>query len=357
MRLGFHLIIALTLSGTIACQQPARAEGNPKSCPTMKEITIRASKDGKAIKKGGILYARGDEAVALHAVVKGTLGGRKVSYGEVPDTTGISDPGNWPRECPVSVQWAKVEALPEAYNNAYSAPPAKIETTESEWHKGWSVTADVHPTKMHDEYPEVPTGYGTMRYKVTATTVAGEVASPGQECRRSGAVCPDVFTLSYRPDDTYLGYLHELFNTPYIYGSKRIRGGHQSDILVGSDCADFAVYGKRRQRSRKKFGYTYTGGLYKLSSKRTKVHLDDEGFYVNKKNRRLSFSKDGDVRPGDLLNLPDGHVGVLLRDDGNGFLDTGDFLMHTLFREPEIVPIKDARWSNIDGKEVLRLKR
>jgi hypothetical protein len=357
MGLQFHVSLVLLLLSAAACQQPAQAGGNPKSCPTMKEVIIRASKGDEAVRKGGILYARGDESVKLHAVVKGTLGGRKVSYGEVPETGGMSAPGTWPKECPVTVQWAKVEALPVAYNNAYSAPPAEIETTESKWLNGWSVVADVHPTKMHDEYPEVASGYGTMRYKVTVTTAAGEVASPGQDCRRTGAICPEVFTLSYRPDDTYLGYLHELFNTPYIYGSKRIKGGHQSDILVGSDCADFAVYGKRRQRSRKKFGYTYTGGLYKLSSKRTKVHLDDEDYYVDKKNRRLSFTDDGDVRPGDLLNLPDGHVGVLVKDDGNGYLDTGDYLMHTLFREPEIVPIKDARWGNIDGKEVLRLKR
>lgn len=352
-----RLALLLVSLGIVACHAPVQAQGNPKACPSMKEVIIRASKDGEAVKKGGILYARGDEAVRLHAVVKGSLGGRKVSYGELPRTKGISAPSTWPAECPVTLQWAKIEALPVAYNNAYSAPPAEIETTETRWLEGWSVAADVHPTKMHDEYPQVTSGYGTMRFKVTATTAAGELSSPGQECRRSGAVCPGVFTLSIRPDDTYIGYLHELLNAPYIYGSKRIKGGHQSDLLVGSDCADFAVYGKRRQSSRKKFDYTYTGGLYKLASKRTRVHLDAEDYYVDKKNRRLTFAPDGDVRPGDLLNLPDGHVGVLVRDDGNGFLDTGDYLMHTLFREPEIVPVREARWGNIDGKEVLRLKR
>ena len=351
-------IVALALSlAALAGHAPAQAQGDPKSCPTMKEVTIRTSREGKAVKEGGILYARGDQVVQLHAVIKGTLSGRKVSYGAPPDAMGISAPSAWPAECPVTLRWAKVEALPVAYNNAYLAPPAEIEITETEWTEGWTVTADVHPTRMHDEYPQVATGYGTMRFKVTATTAAGQVSSPGQECRRSGALCPAVFTLSYRPDDTYLGYLHELMNVPYIYGSKRIQGGHQSDLLVGSDCADFAVYGKRRQSSRKKFDYTYTGGLYKLASKRTKVHLDDEAYYVDARNRRLTFGADGAVRPGDLLNLPDGHVGVLVRDNGNGFLDTSDFLMHTLFREPETVPIKDARWGNIDGKEVLRLKR
>lgn len=357
MRPWPHFVALTVLLGTPACQNSARAGGNPDACPTIREVSIHASVDGSRASTKSILYARGDQAVSLHAVIETTLKGKQTSYGQVPGKKGLAAPDSWPAECPVNIQWAKVEALPVSYNNAYSAPPAEIETTETEWQTGWTVEADVHPTKMHDEYPAVRTGYGTMRYKVTATTVAGTDASRGQECRRSGAICPDVFTLSYRPDDSYLGYLHELLNTPYIYGSKRIRGGHQSDLLVGSDCADFAVYGKRRQRSRKKFDYTYTGGLYKLASKRTKVHLDDESFYVDKKGRRLTFAKDGDVRPGDLLNLPDGHVGVLFRDDGDGFLDTGDYLMHTLFREPEIVPIEDARWGNIDGKEVLRLKR
>jgi hypothetical protein len=352
------LAAAAALCLLLACQGESRAgpPGDPAACPALSRIRILASVDGSKADADWPRFVRKGQQLTLHALVEATLDGRKRTFGDAPGHD-LSPPDQWPANCPVEIRWHKVEAEPQSYNNAYSAPPATIEAAETEWKNGWSVPADVHPTRMHDEYPDVPHGYGTMRYKATATTAAGSLATPGIDCRRDGALCPEIPLVAWRPDDTYLGYLHELFNTPYIYGSKRIRGGHQTDLLVGSDCADLTVYGKRRQRGRKHFGYTYTGGLYKLASKRTPVHLDDEGFYVDRKNRRLTFSDEGQVRPGDLLNLEEGHVGVLVRDDGDGYLDTGDLLLHTLFREPEIVPIKDCRWGGIDGKEVLRLKK
>ncbi len=328
-----------------------------EACPTLVSITIRATVEGTVARQKSPVFARGDQETILYAVVKARIERKSISFGALPNKGRLHSPQLWPADCPIELQWDKVEALPVSYNNAYSAPPAHIETAQTPWKAGWQAAADVHPTKMHDEYPESKTGYGVMRFKVTARAGKQAIASPGQECRSSGALCPEVFTLALRPDDSYLGYLHELLNSPYIYGSKNIKGGHQSDLLVGSDCADFAVYGKRRQRSRKAFPYTYTGGLYKLAAKRTRVTLDDDGFYLDLKGRRLTFSMQGQVQPGDLLNLPDGHVGVLFRDDGDGFLDSGDLLMHTLFREPEIVPIENCRWSTINGKEVLRLKR
>jgi hypothetical protein len=327
-----------------------------ETCPKLVSVSIQATVSGASAPTKSPVYARKDQPTVLFAVVKAKQGGKTVSFGALPGEPHLHAPELWPEECPIELQWTKVEALPVSYNNAHSAPPAHIETAHTPWRKGWQAAADVHPTRMHDEYPESKTGYGAMRFMLTVRSGQHSVSSPGQECRRSGALCPDVFTLAIRPDDSYLGYLHELLNTPYIYGSKGIKGGHQSDLLVGSDCADFAIYGKRRQRSKKAFPYTYTGGLYKYAAKRTRVSLDDDGFYLDSKGRRLTFSGKGQVQPGDLLNLPDGHVGVLFRDDGNGFLDTRDFLMHTLFREPEIVPIEACRWNAINGKEVLRLK-
>ena len=261
---------------------------------------------------------------------------------------------------PVTMTLDKKKQLLDDYNDIIWRTPgiqtSTISYAETEWKSGWSVPADVHPTLMHDDFADVGHGLGTMRYKLTATTAAQTLATEGTECRESGAVCRRVHTVAYRKDNSYLGYLHELFNCPYIYGSKRIKGGHQSDVLVGSDCADFAVYGKRRQRGKKKFGYTYTGGLYKLAKRRWKVSLDDEQFYVDKKKRRLTFGDGETIRPGDLINFEGGHVGVLVKDDGDGYLDTGDLIMHTLFREPEIVSIDDCRWGQVNGKEVLRLK-
>jgi hypothetical protein len=289
---------------------------------------------------------RADEEVTLFAVVRDAAGR---TWGAAPGAQA------WPAGCRATVRWAKVEALPESYNNAGSLPAAPIAYAETPWSEGWSVAADVHPTRMHDPAPGVPGGYGVMRYRVRVETPAGTAASPGAECREGGAVCRAVHAVARRPDDTTLGYTYELMNTPYIYGSKPIRGGHQSDLLVGSDCADLVVYGLRRRHGERRFGYTYTGGLARLSTRRWKVTLDATGRYVDGKGRPLTFGgPDAELRPGDALNFEEGHVGVLVADDGDGVLDLDDLILHTFVREPEIVPIRDCRWPGIGGKEVLR---
>jgi len=359
-----YLLIPMLIAAALpaSCRSPeprlAHAGGNPASCPQITSVSIvsRIGEEGTADEKRK--FARAGRTVTLFAVVKTGEGEERKSYTLAPlrRRKRTVDPAQWPAACPVKVSWQKVEAKVESYNNAYSAPPANISYAETDWKEGWSVAADVHPTLMHDDFSDVSHGLGTMRYKLLVQAGDQSVSSKGLECREGGAVCRAVHTVAYRKDDSYLGYLHELFNLPYIYGSKRIKGGHQSDLLVGSDCADFAVYGKRRQRGRKKFGYTYTGGLYKLSKKRFRVALDSENCYVDKKGKRLEFGNRKRVRPGDLINFDAGHVGVLVEDDGDGYLDTGDLIMHTLFREPEIVSIEDCRWGQVDGKEILRLK-
>jgi len=350
------LLFLLVLSACNSGTPPVFAGVNPADCPTIKSVSVVSRVGDTGLADGKRKFALAETPVTLWAIIE-TKDGRR--FGEAPTKKSrkMVPSTEWPSACPVEISWFKVEAEAVSYNNAYSAPPAEISYAETSWKSGWSIVADVHPTLMHDEFPDMKSGLGTMRYKAVAKTAAQEAASVGVECRESGAACRKIHTLSLRPDNSYLGYLYELYNTPYIYGSKRIKGGHQSDLLVGSDCADFTVYGKRRQRGKKKFGYTYTGGLYKLSSKRWRVTLDDEGFYIDKKGKRLTFGPEGKTRPGDLINFNGGHVGALVKDDGDGYLDTDDYVMHTLFKEPETVPIKDCRWGAIDGKEVLRLRK
>ena len=336
------------------------ADGAPgDGCPGVTEVAI-VSAVGGGEPDAGPRYARAGEVVTLYAVVEAEIGGRTVRFSEAP-LAGRRARGlrRWPADCPAALSWAKVEAEVEFYNNARSLPPADVLYRETPWKDdGWQVLADVHPTLMHDEFRHLDPGLGTMRYRVALRTPAGIVRSPGSDCRERGVLCRSVHTVAYRKDDTYLGYLYELFNTPYIYGSKTVRGGHQADRLLGSDCADFVVYGKRRQRGPGAFAYTYTGGLGRLAKKRWPVALDDERFYVDqRRGRRLTFGPEGEIRPGDLINFEGGHVGALVRDDGDGYLDTGDYIMHTFAREPETVPIEDCRWGGIEGYEILRWKR
>ena len=328
-------------------------------CPMIATVRVVSLVQGEELADAERKRVRIDQPVTLYAVVEARDGDQDQVYSDAPLKMGrgVLSSSLWPAACPLAFTWYKVEAEAESYSNPGSEPTATISYAQTQWAQGWSVVADVHPTLMHDDFQDVQLGQGVMRYMVTARTEDAEVQSPGKECRESGAICRAVHAVSYRPDDSYIGYLHELFNTPYIYGSKRIKGGHQSDLLVGSDCADFAVYGKRRQIGKSGYDYTYTGGLRKLAGKRWSVDLDSEGYYQTNNKERLTFGPEGEIRPGNLINFEEGHVGVLYQDDGDGLLDTGDLIMHTLFREPEIVSIAHCRWGGIHGKEVLRFKK
>jgi hypothetical protein len=342
-----------------ACQQypPALQAGPPPSnCPVITNVEIVSQVDSNGNPDASRKFVRQEQQVTMYAIVT-TESGVRFTSAPLRSKKNVKDGDHWPAECPVSLQWYKVEAQVESYNNAYSAPPAEILMEETTWKSGWSTTADVHPTLMHDEFADDKSGLGTMRFKVTANLPDGTShSSPGIESRETGAPDRKIHTVVYRKDNSYIGYLYELYNTPYIYGSKRIKGGHQSDLQVGSDCADLTIYAKRRQRGKKRFPYTYTGGLRKYAARYWRISLDDQNYYLDKKGKRMSFGEGKTIRPGDLINFDAGHVGILIKDDGDGFLDLDDFVMHTLVREPETVPIKDCRWGGIDGKEIIRLK-
>jgi len=341
-------VLLVLLLPTVASAAPP----DSAACPKIIEVRILSVAGGQKSATEERKLVRSDQPVTLYALVRT----KDTTYSDAPGRKPVPLPSaNWPAACPLLLEWRKLEADVGSYDNSHSAPPAMIDYVETAWDKGWMVTADVHPTIMHDDFKGIPHGLGSMRYRLLVDAGGRSVATPGLECRESGALCRKIHLVAYRPDDTALGYIHELFNTPYIYGSKTIRGGHQSDLLVGSDCADFAVYGKRRQRGKSKFEYTYTGGLPRLASKRTPVTRGDDGTYLDRKGKTLTFGPGKEVRPGDLLNLPSGHVVVLYQDDGNGVLDDRDLVAHTLLREPEIVPLRSCRWP-VHKADVLRLK-
>jgi len=322
------------------------------SCPEIEEVRILSMAEGQKVAGEDRKLVRSDQPVTLYAFVRT----KDATFSDAPGRKPAPLPSSkWPASCPAMLSWSKLEADVGSYDNSHSLPPATIDFVETAWEKGWNVVADVHPTRMHDDFKEVRHGLGVMRYRLVADAGGKRASTPGMDCRESGALCRRIHTVAYRPDDSPLGFLHELFNTPYIYGSKTIRGGHQADLLVGSDCADFAVYGKRRQRGKEKFGYTYTGGLSRLASRRTPVIRGEDGIYLDRKGKPLTCGPGQAVRPGDLLNLPSGHVVVLYRDDGDGALDDGDLVAHTLLREPEIVPLRLCRWP-VHKADVLRLK-
>lgn len=57
----------------------------------------------------------------------------------------------------------------------------------------------------------------------------------------------NIFQISVREADSYIGYITELLNVPFLLGPKNITSiGHQADLKIGIDCAELAIYGRRR---------------------------------------------------------------------------------------------------------------
>ena len=172
--------------------------------------------------------------------------------------------------------------------------------------------------------PGLP-GVGTMAYQVVT-----DGRAPPAPATAWGGLTKDVHRVTFRLDDSYLGYVTELVGTPYIFGSAGPDGRNQSDLLIGADCADLAVYGQRRLG--KKVDYTSTYGIDQQAPLVGAV-LGPDG--------RDDQGKPVPVKRGDVLHFPSSrHVAVLWEDKPPlGVLDPGDLMLHTCWDPPKIEPI------------------
>jgi len=190
--------------------------------------------------------------------------------------------------------------------------------------------------------PDHGHGVGTMRYQLVALQGDRVIASAGPEARRgkgSGGLTDQVMRVSIRRDDSYLGYLTEMYNQPYIWASAGLSDAtHQSERLEGSDCADFIVYGARRRGS--PLPYTYTGELPRYTRLLAAGTRGADGVYRDAHGTPLAFPR------GDVIVLFPRHVGALAADRGTlGVLDDQDLMMHTLFDSPKEQAIADSGYA------------
>ena len=111
-----------------------------------------------------------------------------------------------------------------------------------------------------------------------------------------------------RKDDTYTGYLTELLHTPFIIAPMVTEDGyHETDMRMGSDCAAFAIYGRRRQGYR--VSYCGPRGIYKYLREigkgplLPKKALDTE-IYAKKDTQSVKVGVDG-IERGDIVHFGD----------------------------------------------------
>jgi len=345
-----HAVICL-----VACSSAASAPTPPE--PVSKSVTVKTASpavvtigvrtndavvtrarivatvdDGKPSDKPS--YARSGQRVTLYAVI--ATKGAVYTDAALPKAHPLA-------EAPlVTLAWNRVEPASNNYSNGepdtFHYEPIDYQATPIDAHTG-SIAPDIRPTLT----PDHGNGVGTMRYQLVVAQGDRTIASPGVDARRgngSGGLTDAVTRVSIRRDDTYLGYLTEMYGQPYIWASSGLTDAtHQSDRLEGSDCADFVVYGRRRMG--KHVAYTWTGGLPDVTKLLASGARGDDGIYRDKKGKPIAFPEVGD-----LVLFPR-HVGVLVEDRGTiGVLDDQDILMHTLFDSPKEVPLADSGYAD-----------
>jgi len=301
--------------------------------------------------------ARRDQGVTLFAVIQARDGSRLLTFsdakqvrlgGKVVVTAPMA-------EAPAHrTSWFRVEPTEDNLSNTatgsfrFETIPYR-ETSIASAAGREHIAADVRPTLT----PDRGHGLGTMRYQLRIEGGGQTWKTPGSETRGgrgTGGLDDRVHRVSIRSDDSYVGFLGEMFGQPYIWASAGTSDRrHQSERLEGSDCADFVTYGWRRLGHR--IPYTWTEGLRRFTVRLGKGSPDAAGVYVDERGRPLPYPHDGD-----LILFPR-HVGVLVGDRGQlGVLDGADLMFHTLFKSPEIEEI--AATSYGDGPaELLRWTR
>jgi hypothetical protein len=222
------------------------------------------------------------------------------------------------------IDWLKLEPAVGSLNNTaphFHFEPIPYEATPLPQCKGkLECPADVRPTLL----PLTPglEDVGTMAFQVAVRFTDGTTASsPGMESTVSGGLSARVMRVVVRKDDTLIGFATELFNTPYIFGSAGVDGKNQSDLLIGSDCADLAIYAFRRSGANASYTSSYA---------------------IDRQAHPLPQSKE--VVSGDVLHFPHSrHVALLYQDNPPlGEVDDGDLILHTCWSPPRVQPLGRA---------------
>jgi hypothetical protein len=207
-------------------------------------------------------------------------------------------------------------------------------------------------------------GAGSMWFSAEVTLPDGRTlrAPDGADVDTLG-LSPDVARVSFRVDDSYLGWLGTYFGVPNVFGSNGTARDHQTDRYTGADCADVLV-GALRAMGRRDVPYLSVAQIGTAAARRTgTLVIDRDGRYL----RDVSPPRWGtDIAPGDLVtlgyldddarSLPRDwdHIAALVADaNGNGVLDGPDVIRHVTARGLDETPLVHAgrmqialwRWS------------
>jgi hypothetical protein len=309
-------------------------------------VHIVASIDGAGASDRPV-YARADQHVTLHVMLR--AGTAYYSDAPSPRLAGKAITATPLASAPsATLAWHRIEPAAANVSNTASGSfrfePIDYRTTAIEGAHAGALAADVRPTLT----PDHGDGVGTMRYQLVVTQGDRVLVTAGPSARRgggSGGLTDAVMRVTLRRDDTFLGYLTEMYGQPYIWASAGKAKAHQSERLEGSDCADLMVYGARRMG--KDLAYTWTGGLPQVTTLVASGDRDDKGVFRDREGKALAFTQIGDlVLFPPSKTIAHGHVGALAADRGTpGVLDEEDLIVHTLLDSPKQESIAKSGWA------------
>lgn len=270
-----------------------------------------------------------------------------------------------PLSQPISISWYEIQPKLQEYSNLWSRGNIKEGNVHREPIDYQKKTIPEYSDKKCFDFSHRTKKNNFGTYYVTA-----EVTLEGKSVDQINTFFSETSPLNqkypfkivqivHRKDDTYIGYLTELLNTPFIIAPMVTEDGyHETDTRMGSDCAAFAIYGKRRQGYR--VSYCGPRGIYKYLIEIGKGPLwskkgSGSEIYVNKDNQSVKVGVDG-IERGDIVHFRD-QVSVFYEDSGvNGFLDKDDLLFQCYKNAPHITsiansgfypkPIRIFKWKN-----------
>ena len=137
-------------------------------------------------------------------------------------------------------------------------------------------------------------------------------------------ISPNVFRISIRDGEGYLGYLTSFNNVPAVFGSTI----YQNKNYIGADCADILMSAYHKWKGRKLEHDYSVQELVRIYPKQVQFEL-----LGGNPDRPVRWNKD--IRPGDFIAVKYAggsfyqHIGALYEDaNGDGMLDSEDKVMH-----------------------------
>jgi hypothetical protein len=150
--------------------------------------------------------------------------------------------------------------------------------------KGVLIIKRTHPSHAR---VNVNGGLGTMRYKAQLTLLdrldpkTGQplvLSTPGAERTTRQGISRQVFRVTFRSSNHFVGFLRGFFNVPNVFGSAGGTRFHQTELYQGADCADVIVGAMRAAGAR--VPYTSAAGLKRYARAVTpKLLLTKNGLF------------------------------------------------------------------------------